>query len=96
MNPPSVCADSSTNPIYVLGLYPPFLERLKAFYFTKEVYSIPSSDAVKQTFKTLSRLHHPDKQGGDVDKQALINAAYDVFKNDEGEVIKSCVEVSKS
>ena len=95
MNPPSVCADSSTNPIYVLGLYPSLLERLKAFYFTKEVYSAPSSDAVKQTFKTLSRLHHPDK-GGDEDKQALINAAYDVFKNDEGEVIKSCVEVSKS
>ncbi|GMH69941.1 hypothetical protein TrLO_g14440 [Triparma laevis f. longispina] len=91
MNPPNaLCADSSSNPLYILGLYPPLFTRLKTFYVRREPFTPPSADLVKSTFFTLSRLHHPDK-GGDIDRQAMISSAYDIFKNDE-ELVNSCVD----
>ncbi len=40
-----------------------------------------TKDEIRQSYRALSRVHHPDK-GGDAQNFALISRAYDVFMND--------------
>jgi molecular chaperone DnaJ len=55
----------------------------KDFYSTLGVAKGASEDEIKNAFRKLAHVHHPDKQGGDAAKFKEINEAYQVLGNKE-------------
>jgi len=55
----------------------------KDYYNILGVSKGASQDEVKKAFRELAHKHHPDKQGGNVDKFKEINEAYQILGNPE-------------
>lgn len=52
---------------------------MKQHYKTLEVEESATQGEIKKSWKRLSGIYHPDKQGGSTEKQSEINAAYSVL-----------------
>jgi curved DNA-binding protein CbpA len=49
-----------------------------------EILGVPSSaslEDIKQAWRRLARIHHPDRKGGSIDRMAEINKAYNALQD---------------
>lgn len=59
---------------------------MKDYYKILGVEESASADEIKKAFRKLAREYHPDKTGGDKNKEKIfmeINEAYEILGNDE-------------
>lgn len=59
---------------------------MKDYYETLGVAKNASSQDIKKAFRNLAREYHPDKTGGDKNKEKIfmeINEAYEILGNEE-------------
>lgn len=54
----------------------------KDYYNTLGVSNTASQDEIKKAFRKLAHQHHPDKEGGNIDKFKEINEAYQVLSDE--------------
>ena len=53
----------------------------KNYYELLEINSTATTEEIKTAFRKLSLIHHPDRQGGDIEKFKLINEAYECLSD---------------